>query len=72
MMRELAPELNIGDLIVVTYDCWIHSLAGSQFLREGICAIVIGNKEASVYKPIHIHTNCGKVGWVYSSNIKKI
>mgnify|MGYP003678492437 CR=1 FL=1 len=71
-MLDKAPELNIGDLIVVAYDCWIHSLAGSLFLRAGIVAIVIGNKEASVYKPIQVHTQCGKIGWVYSSNIKKI
>ena len=62
----------IGDLIVVVYDCWIHALNGSEFIREGDLGIIIQKKDQMMYKPIKIYTHKGQVGWVYASNIEVV
>jgi|7_EtaG_2_1085326.scaffolds.fasta_scaffold16002_4 hypothetical protein len=67
---EERQEYKIGDLVVVAYDCWIHSIEGSELVREGELAIIIQRRDQLMYKPIQIFTNNGSVGWIYSSNIK--
>ena len=67
---ENLPDLNIGDLVLVLYDCWIHNFAGSEYVKEGELAVVIEKRNKLLYKPIRIFTiQGGKEGWVYSSNI---
>jgi uncharacterized protein YjiK len=69
MNKENLLELNIGDLVLVIYDCWIHNFEGSEYVREGEIAVVIEKRNKLMYKPVRIFTTKGSEGWVYSSNI---
>tara|TARA_R110000824_G_scaffold397327_1_gene599992 strand:+ start:1455 stop:1712 length:258 start_codon:yes stop_codon:yes gene_type:complete len=64
------PDVMIGDLAIILYDCWIHTFDGSQYVQEGEFAIIIERRNKLMYKPVKIITVGGKEGWVYSSNIK--
>ena len=70
MIDEKLTECEIGDLVVVVYDCWIHHFQGSEYVREGELAVVIQKRNKLMYKPIRIMTSDGKEGWIYSSNIR--
>ena len=63
------PGLNIGDLVVILYDCWLHSFDGAEYIEEGEVAVVIEKRNKLLYKPVRIFTTKGLDGWVYSSNI---
>jgi len=62
-------ELNIGDLVVVLYDCWIHNFEGSEYVRKGEIAIVVDKRNKLMYKPVRIFVTGELEGWIYSSNI---
>ena len=64
------PDVDIGDLAVIMYDCWIHNFEGSEYVRKGQYAIIIERRNKLMYKPVRIRTLDGKEGWVYSSNIQ--
>lgn len=68
--NENLPDVKIGDLAIILFDCWIHSFDGSEYVREGEYAIIIERRNKLMYKPVKIQTLDGKEGWVYSSNIK--
>ena len=68
--RENLPNVDIGDLVLIIYDCWLHHFGGSEFVRRGEFGIVIERRNKLLYKPVRIRTTEGKEGWIYSSNIK--
>jgi len=70
-MDDYEKKYTVGDLVVILYDCWLHSFEGSVFVRRGDLGIVIGKREDPFkYKPLEIFTSTGDQGWVYVSNIK--
>ena len=67
---ENLPDVKIGDLAIVLFDCWIHSFDGSEYVRKGEYAIIIERRNKLMYKPVKVQMLDGREGWVYSSNIK--
>jgi hypothetical protein len=70
MIDEELPTYEIGNLVIVMYDCWIHNFQGSIYVRKGELAVVVQKRNKLMYKPIRILTSDGREGWVYSSNIR--
>ena len=67
--KENLPDVNIGDLVVVIYDCWIHNFDGSEYVKKGEIAIVTDKRNKLMYKPVRIFVKRDLEGWIYSSNI---